>query len=223
MKLSKKTLAIFKNFANINQNMLIKAGNKQSTRSVENDIFSQATTEDDFPQDFGLYNLKEFLDVVGLFSDPDVEFGERITVISQGDYSIKFFAAECLSHLSLVSKPLPEFESQFSFDFSEAQIKGLMSAANIVGAKDVNFISDGDGVYVCASDTDRPNSNEVKIKLSDESDKKFNLQLKFDRMKFIPGDYRVEIISNGGGARWVKSTGEIIYVTKFQKNSTFGA
>ena len=42
MKLSDNTLSVLKNYANINQNLLITAGSTLSTMSVQKNIFAKA-------------------------------------------------------------------------------------------------------------------------------------------------------------------------------------
>ena len=74
MKLSKKTLAILKNFATINQSIVVKPGNKLETISNVKDVFAKVEVEETFENNFAIYDLNEFLGVVSLFEDPDFEF-----------------------------------------------------------------------------------------------------------------------------------------------------
>ncbi len=53
MKLSKNTIAILKNFSGINQNLLIRPGNKLSTIMVGNSILGVAEVEETFENSFG--------------------------------------------------------------------------------------------------------------------------------------------------------------------------
>ena len=82
MKLSKDTVAIFKNFAGINSNLLLKAGNKLATISAQKNVMADVTVAETFP-DFGIYDLNEFLGAMSLFEDPDLEFGDKSVTISE--------------------------------------------------------------------------------------------------------------------------------------------
>ena len=75
MKLSDKTLSLLKNFSSINQSILFKQGNKLRTISVMKNILAEATITEDIPQDFGIYDLNQFLNGLGLHNSPELDFG----------------------------------------------------------------------------------------------------------------------------------------------------
>ena len=64
MKLSEQTVNILKNFSTINQNILVKEGSQLRTMSTMKNILAEAPVTEDFPQDFGIYDLNEFLGVL---------------------------------------------------------------------------------------------------------------------------------------------------------------
>ena len=64
MKISNKTLDILKNFSEINQSVLIKKGKNLKTVSALKNILAHAEVEEDFPQDFAIYQLNEFIGVL---------------------------------------------------------------------------------------------------------------------------------------------------------------
>jgi len=74
MKLSKDTLSLFKNYAGINSNLLLKAGNKLSTISSQKNVMSDVSVTETFPVDFGIYDLNEFLGAMSIFEDPELTF-----------------------------------------------------------------------------------------------------------------------------------------------------
>ena len=49
MKLSPETITILKNFASINQSILVKGGNQLRTISVMKNILAEAEVEEEFP------------------------------------------------------------------------------------------------------------------------------------------------------------------------------
>ena len=61
MKLSDNALAILKNFAGINNSILVKEGNKLRTISVAKNILAEAEIKEEFPRDFAIYDLNQFL------------------------------------------------------------------------------------------------------------------------------------------------------------------
>jgi len=76
MKLSDNALAILKNFAGINNSILVKQGNKLRTISVAKNILAEAEIKEEFPRDFAIYDLNQFLNGLSLHHDPDLDFNQ---------------------------------------------------------------------------------------------------------------------------------------------------
>ena len=81
MNLSDNTLGILKNFAGINNSILVKEGNQLRTISVMKNILAEAQIPEDFPRQFGIYDLNQFLNGLSLHSDPNLDFTEDEDVI----------------------------------------------------------------------------------------------------------------------------------------------
>ena len=96
MKLSKSTIDILKNFKEINQSILFKQGNKLRTISVMKNILAEASIGEEFPKDFGIYDLNVFLNILStLHSDPDLDFDkDEYLIIREGKKRNKFFFAD---------------------------------------------------------------------------------------------------------------------------------
>ena len=69
MKLSKQTVAILNNYSD-NQSILVK-GDQLRTISVMKNILAEAKIEEEFPKDFAIYDLPQFLKVLRLHQDLD--------------------------------------------------------------------------------------------------------------------------------------------------------
>ena len=76
MKLSDKTLVILKNFAGINNSILVKRGDNLRTISLAKNILAEANIKEEFPRDFAIYDLNQFLNGLGLHQDPELDFKE---------------------------------------------------------------------------------------------------------------------------------------------------
>ena len=57
MNLSNDTVNVLKNFATINPNLVFQPGQKLKTISESKTILASATIVEDFPQEFGVYDL----------------------------------------------------------------------------------------------------------------------------------------------------------------------
>ena len=72
MNITSDTVAILKNFSDINQNILVKPGNQLQTISTLKNILAQADVSEKFEQEFAIYDLPEFLRAVDLFDKSDL-------------------------------------------------------------------------------------------------------------------------------------------------------
>ena len=85
MKLTDSTLAVLKNFAGINNSILVKKGNQLRTISVAKNILAEAEIPEDFPRDVAIYDLNQFLNGLSLHTDPDLDFSQdTYLTISEG-------------------------------------------------------------------------------------------------------------------------------------------
>ena len=95
MNLSDNTLGILKNFAGINNSILVKKGNQLRTISVAKNILAEAEIPEDFPRDVAIYDLNQFLNGLSLHQDPDLDFSEETYLtISEGRRKVKYFFAD---------------------------------------------------------------------------------------------------------------------------------
>ena len=95
MKLSDKTVGILKNFSTINQNILIREGSKLRTMSTMKNILAEADVSETFPTDFGIYDLNEFLGVLTLAKDADIQFDHQSYLTADsGSTKIKYFYSD---------------------------------------------------------------------------------------------------------------------------------
>ena len=60
MELSENTLNVLRNFSGINQNILIKQGTTLKTISEARNVVATADVAEEFPKDFGVYDLNQF-------------------------------------------------------------------------------------------------------------------------------------------------------------------
>ena len=74
MNLSNETISVLKNFATINQNLVIKSGSSISTMSAMKNIVASAKVKETWPTDFAIYDLNEFLSALSLFEKPSLDF-----------------------------------------------------------------------------------------------------------------------------------------------------
>ena len=119
MNLSDKTLPILKNFAGINNSILVKQGTQLRTISVAKNILAEAQIGEEFPRDFAIYDLNQFLNGLGLHQDPELDFTEdSYLTIREGKRRVKYFFADPAVIISPPEKEitLPSEDVHFQLD-----------------------------------------------------------------------------------------------------------
>jgi ribosomal protein L28 len=217
MKLSKETLALFKNFASINQNLLLKNGNKLATISSQKNVMADATVAETFP-DFAIYDLNEFLGAMSLFDDPDLGFQEKFVSISQGSMKIKFFAADA-SVLVAPQKAITFPEAEINFSLSAANLNMINKTASVLRAADVSIVGDGSTVTAVVGDKKNASGNSFSEPVG-TTDKTFKVNLKVENLKMLPGDYAVSI-SSKKISRFKSPNSDLVYYVAVEADSSF--
>lgn len=217
MKLSKETVALFKNFAGINSNLLLKSGNKLATISAQKNVMADATVNEAFP-DFGIYDLNEFLGAMSLFEDPELDFQDKFVSISQGSMKIKFFAADA-SVLTAPQKAITFPDAEINFSMSSAMLNMIQKTASVLRAADVSIIGDGSTITAVVGDKKNATGNSFSETVG-TTDKSFKVNLKVENLKMLPGDYDVSI-SSKKISRFKSPSSDLVYYVAVEADSTF--
>ena len=217
MKLSKETVALFKNFAGINSNLLLKNGNKLATISGQKNVMADATVTETFP-DFGIYDLNEFLGAMSLFDDPDLNFQDKYVSISQGSMKIKFFAADP-TVLTAPQKAITFPDAEINFTMTAAMLNMIHKTASVLRAADVSIVGDGTNVVAVVGDKKNATGNSFSESVG-STDKTFKVNLKVENLKMLPGDYEVSI-SSKKISRFKSPSSDLVYYVAVEADSTF--
>ena len=218
MKLSKETLGIFKNFAGINSNLLLKAGNKLSTISAQKNVMADVNVTETFP-DFGIYDLNEFLGAMSLFDDPELTFDDKVCKITQGNMSIKYYAADA-SVLTAPSKSITFPEAEINFDLSNQMLTMIQRTASVLKASDVSVVGEDGKITLVVGDKKNATGNSFSEPVG-TTDKAFKVNLKVENLKMIPGDYKVSVSSKKISRFQSTTTSDLVYYVAVEADSTF--
>lgn len=219
MNLSKETLTLIKNFSTINGSLMLKEGSKLSTISEAKNVMAHSTITESFPSDFGIYDVNEFLGVVSLFDNPQLDFSEKYVTISDGGNSkIKYYAAgDGVVKSAPATIKFPE--ADVTFDLDESQLARIIRAAGVVKAQDVSVRGDGERLQVVVSDKKNDTSNAYEVNIG-ETDKTFSANLKIENLKMLPGDYSVEV-SSKKISKFTHKTLDLTYFVAIEADSNF--
>jgi hypothetical protein len=220
MKLSKDTANILKNFSQINQSILIKEGNKLKTISVMKNIFAEAKVNEEFQQEFAIYDLNQFLSGLSLYDAPDLEFSDSYLTIRDGVRRAKYFFADPNVIVSPPDKEISLPSRDVCFTVSTQQIDGLLKAAAIYQVTDLSAVSRKGKVELVVSDKKNDTSHEY-VESVGETDEEFVFNFKVENLKLLPGSYDV-VISSKLLAEFTHKTLDLRYYIALEPDSTFG-
>ena len=224
MKLSKNTLNMLKNFSDINMSIEIKKGNILRTVSVQKNILAQAELEEDFPQDFAIYELNRFLGAVSLFDDPEFQFNGKSANIGTTKHSVDYVYCDPSMIVTPPENNITFPEPEVKFTLSQDALSQIMKASNVLGTPEI-AVEGGphpnDVIRLKALDVNNDSTDTFKVVLDERSDNKFRFVFKTENMKMLPGNYDVEI-SSKGISHFTMQGQKLQYWIATESSSSFG-
>ena len=220
MQLSSDTVAILKNFSDINQNILVKPGNTLQTISTLKNILASADIKEKFDSEFAIYNLPEFLRAYDLFDKSELKFngGQNMVIKdANGRQSIKYYFADksvVVSPTKTISMP----DKYVTFTLKKENFNKLMRGVPTLNLPDIAVKGDGKEISIVAIDKKTP-SNDYSIVVG-ESDKKFTAYFKTENFKMIEDDYDVAI-SKAKISHFINKSKPIQYWIAIEPDSEF--
>lgn len=228
MKLSPYTQSVLKNFAGINTNQVFNAGDRINTIAPAKNILSSVKLDIQFPEQFGVYDLNEFLNVVSLVDEPEIKFEDKYAVIgdSTGRTKIKYFFTDIDMLIAPDDKmidramDLSDFEVEFTLDADT--INRVKRAQSALGHQTLSITSSDGAIALTVTDKDNVTSNSFTIEVPGKSkSENFNFMINLNNLRIIQGDYEVGI-SSKMMSRWNHTEQDIIYWIACEKTSEYG-
>ena len=222
MKLSKHTIEVLKNFAAINPNIVISPGQQLKTIAEAKNILASAEITEDFPEEFGIYDLNEFLSAMNLLGDPELTFSDKfVTITSSGQGSVQYFFSE-KDILTTPTKEIAMPNPEVSINITEPSLNQIKKAAAILGHNEL-ALSGKDGVITAKVLDDKDSTtNTFALELDSNNDCKneFTFVVNISNLKLLPGDYYVSITSKLI-SHWTNTTVPVNYYIALEKGSEY--
>ena len=223
MKLSDKTLTLLKNFSTINQSILFKKGRSLRTISVMKNILAEATIDEDLPTDFGIYDLNQFLNGLGLHQNPDLDFGNQGHVlIREGKSRTKYFFADPNVIVTPPDKEIKLASEDVTFELSTSQLDKLLKASAIYQLPDLAVVGEAGVVKLVVRDKKNDTSNDFSVVVG-ETDLEFSFNFKVENIKILPGTYDVVVQAQKFLSRFTCQDYDLKYYIALEPDSTFGS
>ena len=220
MKLSNETVSVLKNFSTINQNLVIKSGHKIATMSAMKNIVAKAEVIEEFPQEFAIYDLNEFLSAISLFSKPELEFENDFVMITEEgtSKSLKYW----YSDPSVVTTPTKDItmpECEVKFNLPSDTLSTIQKAAAVIGAPDMALESGS--LKVTDKKNATANNYALDLDVASQSDN-YKFWFKVENLKLIQGSYDVQV-SSKNISHFKNSAGNVEYFIALEPESAYNA
>lgn len=223
MKLTDSVTSVLRNFADINKNMVVQEGNTLATISESKTILGLATLDEEFPQEFGIYDALDFLNSVGLIEEPTLNFEEKFVTIQGAGNKLKYFFADA----ELLTSTPPEgsldkmskvfSEGDLVVKLSESQYLQLKRAAATLKASRLTIQNTEGSIVATVSDPGNSTANSYSLTLKDYEGADFNHSIDMNNIKILRGDYEVTI-SDKGLSRFQNMDRSVLYYVPLDKS-----
>ena len=197
MKLSSNTISVLKNYASINQNLVIKEGKEITTMSAMKNIVARAEVEEEFPQEVAIYDLNEFLSALSLFKSPNLEFQDTYVNITEENNpmtSLKYFYSDP-SVVTTPSKMITMPSNEVTFTLESATLSNITKAAAVIGSADLVLENSNGTPSLTVKDKKNDTANSYSMGVDTKGEGKFSFFFKVENLKLIDGKYPVEVSS----------------------------
>lgn len=201
MKISEQTLKVLKNFASINSSILIRAGSVLSTISESEGILAEAGIEEEFPIEFALYDLVEFLNTLKLFSSPVLDFRSAsdacmyICEEDNVDFRVRYIFGKKDRIKFPERRPLMD-NIDVSFVLDTDTLESIRKASSVLQLPYVVVTpNSANGVNIEVTSIKNPSANNFSIGLDGDYDTgvDFKFIFEMDSFKMLSSTYNVHV------------------------------
>ena len=222
MKISKKTTEILANFTSINQSLSFREGRQLRTISPMQNVLAQAEIEEYIPKDFAIYDLPQFLNTVGLYSDPDIDVktNESYASIKEGNANrSKYFFSDPSVIIAPPEKEMKLPSEEVSFTLDKDTLTKILKSSAILNLPDLAVVGGEGVVKLVVNDRKNDTSNEYSIVVG-QTDKEFSFNFKIENLKLINGTYEVNI-SERKLAKFYNADYKLTYFIALEPDSVY--
>ena len=222
MKLSEHTTSILKNYATINQNLVIKEGSELLTMSAMKNIVAKATVEESFSKELAIYDLNEFLAAMSLFKSPILDFDEQFVTITEENEprkKLKYFYSDP-SVVQSPSKTITMPSEEVTFELNSNNLSEMKRAASVIGAPDMVLERLNGSSSLVAKDKKNDTANNYSSDIDTNGDGEFKFFFKVENLKLMDGSYDVSV-SSKNISHFKNKNSEVEYWIALEPESTY--
>jgi hypothetical protein len=200
MKLASDTLTVLQNFASINGNIKFRKGKQIKTVSQGKSVLATANLSQEFPEDFCVHDLNQFLVVYNLNKDTDIQLSETDIVFKSGRSKTNYRKTDEKNCVLPPDRELSLPSVDVEVTLSAQDLADTLKAASVLKSTHIAIETDksNEKIYITTCDPKDDSAHTNSIEISDNtSGKEFTFIFGVENFKMIPGEYSVQLSSKG--------------------------
>jgi hypothetical protein len=177
---------------------------------------------ENFPRDFGVYDLNEFIAALSLLTDPTIDLLEDSAVLSSDSTTVKYRFANP-SVLTTPAKEIKMPSTDVSVKLTNVLLGKIRKAAGVLGHSVVALKGAANGdLSLVVLDPKDSSANTFTVALTEKhtTGKEFSFEFLIDNLKVLAGDYNVAV-SSKLISEWTHVDFKLNYFIALEKTSTF--
>ena len=190
MKISKDTINVLKNYATISNNLRIYPGNVLTTLSPQQNIFARCEVTDNFPKEANIYNLNTLLELISVYDDQEIEFGDKSLSVTNGSDTFDYTYADASVMIAPPAGKTIDLDNHFEFTLTAADIIMINKAAGITGAEQITIVTNNGKAVLSVGDKAKSMKH---TKVLGATDLTFTVMLDVPNFRVTPETYTVTL------------------------------
>lgn len=201
--LNESTVEILKNFANINNQVVFKAGNVQRACNDTRNFIADVELSDPLPQECALYELNRLLGIIDTCKTatlPTIAFGDTSLVVehTHGSVTIPYAHKDVVAAPPTVQfhmkKPIASFElpqelwTKIKRTAAILQTTSLFIIVSASGELQLKLVNERDKGGDASGSASYHMPNTTVVEATDNT-----WAVKFESLELLPGNYTVEV------------------------------
>ena len=191
MQISSETIQILKNFASINNSIVIRPGDIISTVANGTSIFARAQVAEHFPKEVLIYELGSLLALLTIKENQEVDFGDKSLTISKDGGQFEYFYAGPDIVKGAPSGTI-EVDEYYKFKLTAEDVAMINKAAAITSAPHLSITCTDQTVTLSVHNRKNRSANNFKRTLGTGLEN-FDVFIAIENFKIIPDAYEVTV------------------------------
>lgn len=192
MQISNETIQILKNFASINNSILVREGDIISTITTAKNIFARAQVQEHFPKEVAIYDLGSLLALLTLRENQEIEFGDKsVTINKEGAGTFEYYYSSPEVVKGAPDKTI-EVDEFYKFKLTAEDVAMINKAAAITSAPNFSVTCKNQQVMLTIGNRKELSTNNFK-KTIGTGFEDFDVFMGVENFKIIPDAYEVTV------------------------------